>query len=55
MYGRYKDKKKEKNIHQNLSNNEVLRDAAVIPRCHPLFLQLVSYYLPGKASFKLLG
>ena len=32
---------------------KVLRDMAVILRCHPLFVWPVPYYLPGKASFKL--
>ena len=26
---------------------EVLRDTALIPRCHPLLVRPVSYYLPG--------
>ena len=32
---------------------EVLRDTAVVPRCHLLFVRTVPYYLSGKASFKL--
>ena len=32
---------------------EVLRDTAVVTRCHPLFLRPVPYYLPGRSSFKL--
>ena len=32
---------------------EVLRDTAVVLRCHPLFQRPVPHYLPGKASFKL--
>ena len=33
--------------------NEVFRDTAVVPRCHPLFVRPMPYYLPDKAFFKL--
>ena len=32
---------------------KVLRDTAVVPHCHPLFVWPVPNHIPGKASFKL--
>ena len=44
-------------IGNNNNNNEVLRDTAVVPRCHPLLLRPVPYYLPVKhlSSYVRLG
>ena len=47
-----------KRLHPKQNKNKgskVLRNTAIVPRCHPLFVRPVPYYLPGKASLKLLG